>query len=56
MKNSIKNLLLIILCIVLCFMLGRSLYQVASSNKRMAMLKSQISSNKLDAVLNLVAT
>lgn len=56
MKNSIKNLLLIIVCIVLCFMLGRSLYQVASSNKRMAMLKSQISSNKLDAVLNLVAT
>ena len=56
MKNSIKNLLLIIVCIVLCFMLGRSLYQVASSNKRMAMLKSQISSNKLDDVLNLVAT
>ena len=56
MKNSIKNLLLIIVCLVLCFMLGRSLYQVASSNKRMAMLKSQISSNKLDAVLNLVAT
>lgn len=48
--------MLIILCAVLCLLLGRSLYQVASNNKRMTVLKSQISSNKLDAVLNLVDT
>lgn len=57
MKNSVKNTILIILCIVLCFLLGRSLHrEVTKSNRQVAVLKSQLSSNKLDAVLNLINT
>ena len=57
MKNSVKNTILIILCIVLCFLLGRSLHrEVTKSNRQVAVLKSQLTSNKLDAVLNLINT
>lgn len=57
MKNSVKNAILIILCIVLCFLLGRSLHrEVTKSNRQVAVLKSQLTSNKLDAVLNLINT
>ena len=57
MKNSVKNTILIILCIVLCLLLGRSLHrEVTKSNRQVAVLKSQLTSNKLDAVLNLINT
>lgn len=57
MKNSVKNTILIILCIVLCLLLGRSLHrEVSKSNRQVAVLKSQLTSNKLDAVLNLINT
>ena len=57
MKNSVKNTILIILCIVLCLLLGRSLHrEVTKSNRQVAVLKSQLTSNKLDAVLNLIDT
>lgn len=57
MKNSVKNTILIILCIVLCLLLGRSLHrEVTKSNHQVAVLKSQLTSNKLDAVLNLIDT
>ncbi len=56
MKNSVKNALLIVVCLLCCLLLGRSFYKVASNSKRMAVLKSQMSSNKLDAVLNLIST
>lgn len=57
MKNSVKNTILIILCIVLCLLLGRSLHrEVTKSNRQVAVLKSQLTSNKLDAVLNLIST
>lgn len=57
MKNSVKNTILIILCIALCFLLGRSLHrEVTKSNRQVAVLKSQLTSNKLDAVLNLINT
>ena len=48
---------MIVLCIVLCLLLGRSLHrEVSKSNRQVAVLKSQLTSNKLDAVLNLINT